>query len=78
MRKTIFTLIGSALMAASATQFATAGDRHDARRVHGWVQPTLSQTVRDANAFTDAPYYAGSRIAAYASGGGAISAPAGR
>jgi hypothetical protein len=72
MRKTIFTILGSALLAATVAQAANAaGHRgHKADRA-----PAVSQTVRDSNAYWAAPPVQ-SDWSRYQGGG--YSAPAGR
>ncbi len=75
MRKTILTVLGSALIAASAVQAAAAAEHH---RVHRGerAQVQISEPVRNANAYAPAPWeqqsYGGYRY------DGALSAPAGR
>ena len=70
MRKTVLTLLGSALIAASAVQAAAAAEHH---RVHRAAHATavVSEPVRNANAYVPAP---DSRYVY----DGALSAPAGR
>jgi Ni/Co efflux regulator RcnB len=72
MRKTILTILGSALLAASVAQAANAaGHRtHKADR----APATVSETVRDSNAYWSAPS-GQSDWSRYQSGG--LSAPAG-
>jgi hypothetical protein len=74
MRKTILTILGSALLAASAVQVAAATE-HKGRRADR-VPPPVSAPLRDvdAYAFLPAPVPDWSRYYE----GGAISAPAGR
>jgi hypothetical protein len=50
MRKTILTLLGSALLAASTVQIAAAAEQHKSHRVHRAPAP-VSQSVRDSNAY---------------------------
>jgi hypothetical protein len=73
MRKTILTILGSALLAASAVQIATAAE-HKNRRVDR-VPPPVSESIRDANAhvFYPPPQPDWSRYYE----GGVTSAPAG-
>jgi len=54
MRKTILTVLGTALIAASAIQAAAAAEHH---RVHRAVraQAQISEPVRNANAYLPAP-----------------------
>jgi hypothetical protein len=70
MRKTILTILGSALIAVSATQMAAAAQSH---RSHGRAPVTTNQQFRDSNAAWPAAQPDWSR---YSSGG--LSAPAGR
>jgi hypothetical protein len=73
MRKTILTILGLALIAASAAQIAAAAEQKG-RRADRVPPPPVSEPFRDANASTfppAQPYW--SRYE-----GGAISAPAGR
>jgi hypothetical protein len=74
MRKTILTILGSALLAASTVQIAAAAE-HKNRKAES-APPLVSEPVRDANAsaFYPAPLPNWSRYYE----GGAISAPAGR
>jgi hypothetical protein len=75
MQKTILTLLGSALIAATAVQAASAAERH---RVHRGdrAQVRVSEPVRNANAYVPAPAWTNqSRWSNY---DGALSAPAGR
>jgi hypothetical protein len=75
MRKTILTIMGSALLVASTAQIAAAAEHHKARKVYREPAP-VSEPIRDSNA-----YYAPS--SAWAQPGwsryeyGAGSAPAG-
>jgi hypothetical protein len=73
MRKTILTVVGSALLAASAVQIAAAAE-HKSRRAERVPPPPVSEPIRDANAYAFYPttQYDRSRYE-----GGAISAPAG-
>ena len=75
MQKTILTLLGSALIAATAVQAASAAERH---RVHRGdrAQVRVSEPVRNANAYVPTPAWTNqSRWSNY---DGALSAPAGR
>jgi hypothetical protein len=75
MRKTILTILGTALLAASTVQIAAAAERHKARRVDRAPAP-VSEPFRNAN---DAYGWAAPSVqpgwSRYQSGG--ISAPAG-
>jgi hypothetical protein len=73
MRKTILTLLGSALLTASIVQIAAAAEHKDRRADR--APPPVSEPVRNANAYAFYPptYPDWSRYE-----GGAISAPAGR
>ena len=72
MRKTILTLIGSALIAASATQMAAAAQSHRSHKADR-APVTTNEQFRDSNAAWPAAQPDWSR---YSSGG--LSAPAGR
>jgi hypothetical protein len=72
MRKTILTLVGSALIAASATQMAAAAQQHRSHKADRAPVVTNEQ-FRDSNASWPAAQPDWSR---YSSGG--LSAPAGR
>ncbi len=50
MRKTILTILGSALLAGSLVQAAAASERHHVRKVHRAPVAT-SQSFRDSNAY---------------------------
>ena len=70
MRKTILTILGTALLAASAVQIATAAEHH--RKANRAPAPA-SEAFRDANAYASPSAQPGwSRYQ-----NGAISAPAG-
>jgi len=72
MRKTILTILGTALLAASTLQFATAAERHSGRKANRAAAP-VSAAFRDANAYASPSAQPGwSRYQ-----NGAISAPAG-
>ena len=49
MRKTILTIIGSALLVASTAQIAAAAEHHKARKVYR-TQAPVAETIRDSNA----------------------------
>lgn len=72
MRKTILTVLASALIAATAVQAASAAERHRVHRADR-AQAQVSEPVRNANAYEPAPYNWPSRVY-----DGALSAPAGR
>jgi hypothetical protein len=73
MQNTILTIAGSALIALSTVQLASASERQD--RVHH--RAAVSQQYRNSNAYAPAPaYVAGPEWSGYYSGG--YSAPAGR
>jgi hypothetical protein len=74
MRKTILTMIGSALLAGSLAQGAAASETRHVRKVYRTPAP-VSQSVRDSNAaWADTSAQPG--WSGYYSGG--YSAPAGR
>jgi opacity protein-like surface antigen len=78
MRKTILTVLGSALIVASAAQAASATENHRAHRVArapAQVSEQVSEQVRNANAYVSAPTQS-SDWSRYQNG--AYSAPAGR
>jgi hypothetical protein len=70
MRKTILTILGSTLLAASLAQAAVAAEHHDSRKAHR-APATTSEQFRNSNAYVVQP-----DVSRYANG--AISAPAGR
>jgi hypothetical protein len=77
MRKTILTVVGSVLLAASAIQIAAAAE-HKSRRAERVPPPPVSEPIRGAYAYAFypmTPYYSAYYSALYE--GGAISAPAG-
>jgi hypothetical protein len=75
MQKTLLTLLGSALIAATAVQAASAAERHRVHRADR-AQMRVSEPVRNANAYAPAPVWTNeSRWSNY---DGALSAPAGR
>ncbi len=73
MRKTILTILGSALLAASVVQVAAAAEPYKGRRADRAAAP-VSEPVRNANALA-APWVE-PNWSRYE--GGAVSAPAGR
>ncbi len=70
MRKTILTILGSALIVATSVQFAAAAPRHQGKADRA---VTSQQQTRNADAYAawPAPQYDGPRYT------GGISAPAG-
>jgi hypothetical protein len=73
MRKTILTILGSALLAASTIQIAAAAEHHKVRKVDRAPAP-VSEPFRDTNAYWPAPL-AQPGWSRYQNG--AMSAPAG-
>jgi hypothetical protein len=73
MRKTILTLLGSALIAASAAQMASAAQPHRSHKTDR-VPATANEQFRNSNAAWEAT--AQPDWSRYGSGG--LSAPAGR
>ena len=73
MRKTILTILGSALLAASTVQIAAAAEHHKVRKVDRAPAP-VSEPFRDTNAYWPAPLAQPGR-SRYQNG--AMSAPAG-
>jgi hypothetical protein len=73
MQKTILTILGSTLIAASAAQAASATDHHRLHRVVR-VPAQVSEPVRNANAYVPVPTQ--DDWSRYQNG--AYSAPAGR
>ena len=71
MKKTIFTIAGSALIALTAVQFAAAAEPHHVRH-----HQRAASEFRDSNAFVAPAYEAAPEWSRYS--GGAILAPAGR
>ena len=63
MRKTILTILGSALLAASTVQIAAAAEHHRSHRVHRAPAP-MSERFRDSNAYY-APTYQPSYVPGY-------------
>jgi hypothetical protein len=49
MRRTIYTLLSSALLVTATVQFATAAQNHQARKVHR-APPPATEQFRDSNA----------------------------
>ena len=74
MRKIILTIAGSALLAASTVQIASAAEHDKSRKVYPEPAPT-SEQFRNTNAYWPAPY-AGPDWSRYQNG--AESTPAGR
>jgi hypothetical protein len=54
MRRTILTVLGSALLAASVAQAAAAAEHHDSRKAHR-VPVTTSERFRNSNAYVVEP-----------------------
>ncbi len=54
MRKTILTVLGSALLAASTIQIAAAAERHRAHKPYR-PQAPVSEPFRNSNAYYPAP-----------------------
>ena len=50
MRKTILTILGSALLAGSLIQAAAASEHHHVRKAHR-APATVGQSFRDSNAY---------------------------
>jgi hypothetical protein len=74
MRKTILTILGSALLAASTVQIAAAAEHQKVRKVYRAPAPVIEE-FRNSNAYWPAPY-AEPGWSRYENG--AMSAPAGR
>lgn len=77
MKKIISAVIGSALLFASTAQIASAGERTR----HVKRTPQSTEQLQNSNAYVrafDEPRWSSNYPAAYYTGGGAISAPAGR
>jgi hypothetical protein len=73
MRKTILTILGSALLAASTVQIAAAAEHHRSHRVYREPAP-LAQSFRYGNPYNSNAYYGSDPYdsnAYYGSGGGA-------
>jgi hypothetical protein len=75
MRKTILTIFGTALLAASVVQVAAAAEPYKGRRADRAPAP-VSEPVRAANAYALPAPWVEPNWSRYE--GGAISAPAGR
>jgi hypothetical protein len=73
MRKTILTILGAALVAASTVQVAAAAERHHPRKI---VRAPVSEPFRNANDAIGWPAQPGPYLG-YTEGH-VISAPAGR
>lgn len=73
MRKTILTILGSALLAASTVQIAAAAEHHRIRKVERAPAPA-SEQLRNSNAYAPSPW-AQPDVSRYEYGAG--SAPAG-
>jgi hypothetical protein len=74
MRKTILTILGSALLAASTVQIAAAAEHHKARKVYRAPAP-VTEEFRNSNAYWPAPPVDPGWMSRYENG--AESAPAG-
>ncbi len=74
MRKTILTILGSALLAASTIQIAAAAEHYKGRKIYREPAPVAGD-FRNSNAYWPAPY-AQPDLSRYQNG--AESAPAGR
>jgi hypothetical protein len=74
MQKIFLTIIGSALLAASTVQIASAAEHDKSRKVYPEPAP-MNEQFRSSNAYWPAPY-AGTDWSRYQNG--AESAPAGR
>ncbi len=74
MRKTILTILGSALLAASTVQIAAAAEHYKGRKIYREPAPVAGD-FRNSNAYWPAPY-AQPNLSRYQNG--AESAPAGR
>jgi hypothetical protein len=75
MRKTILTILGTALLAASVVQVAAAAESYKGRRADRAPAP-VSEPVRNSNAYALAAPWVEPNWSRYE--GGAVSAPAGR
>jgi hypothetical protein len=73
MRRTILTILGSALLAASTIQIAAAAEHHRVRKVERAPAPA-SEPFRNSNAYDPSPW-AQPDVSRYQYGAG--SAPAG-
>jgi hypothetical protein len=74
MRKTILTILGSALVLASTVQIAAAAEHHKVRKIYCAPAP-VSEPFRYSNDYYASPW-TGSDWSRYQNGAG--SAPAGR
>jgi len=74
MRKTILTILGSALLAASTVQIAAAAEHYKGRKIYREPAPVAGD-FRNSNAYWPTPY-AQPDLSRYQNG--AESAPAGR
>jgi hypothetical protein len=74
MRKTILTIVGAALLAASTVQIAAAAEHHKVRKLYREPAPA-SDTFRNSNAYYGWSAPAESDWSRYQNG--ALSAPAG-
>ena len=74
MRKTILTILGSALLAASTVQIAAAAEHYKGHKIYREPAPVTGD-FRNSNAYWPAPY-AQPDLSRYQNG--AESAPAGR
>ena len=75
MRKTILTILGSALLVASSVQIAAAAEYRKAPKVDRAPAP-VTQEFRNSNAYWPAPSIDPGTLSRYENG--AESAPAGR
>jgi hypothetical protein len=78
MRKTILTILGSAVLVASTVQIAAAAEHHKVRKVYREPAP-VSETFRNSNAFNSNAYWPvpdARELSRYENG--AESAPAGQ
>jgi hypothetical protein len=75
MRKTILTILGSALLAASTVQIAAAAEHHTARKIYRASVP-VTEELRNSNAYWAAPPVDPGWMSRYENG--AESPPAGR
>jgi hypothetical protein len=75
MRKTILTILGAGLLAASTVQFAAAAEHHRGHKADRAVAPA-SEQFRNSNAYAWPSPVAEPDWSRYESGG--LSAPAGR
>jgi hypothetical protein len=75
MRKSILTILGSALLAASTVQIAAAAEHRKAQKVYRAPAP-VTEEFRNSNAYWPAPSVDPGWMSRYENG--AESAPAGR